>query len=414
MVEIAPAVECKSEYMLRRWWAVSGLALVAATWNLWTPQTEFPQVPLFGWAGSLPEFVDWLGFGFLLCSLVAAAFKPGWHRSWIVFAVALGILILLDQHRLQPWAWQLLLMAIWWSGSNARQFGNLPHVVFTVSIYFWSAVSKLDAEFAASQGQTLIEALFQSVGVSSVAWPAIWKSRLAMLLPVGELSVAIGLCWPRTQRVGLIAATAFHIGLLFALGPLGLSHKPAVLLWNVAFIGHVWLLIGGRVLGRSAVVQFASDGVTSSTSITPLVALRISLLAFVFIWPLTERWGLCDRWLAWSVYAAGSERVGVTLTAEGLRRLPESAQRCVADGELPLDRWSLAALDAPIYPQLRFQFGIVEWLRRRCGDENLIEVIVQQDVGGIERLTIDEFEKRQRAYWINVQPRDAFPAGNRP
>jgi hypothetical protein len=133
--------------------------------------------------------------------------------------------------------------------------------------------------------------------------------------------------------------------------------------------------------------------------------LRVSLFAFACLWPITEHWGWCDRWLAWSVYVARSERVRVMLTDEGVRRLPASARQCVTDGELPLDRWSLMALDVPIYPQLRFQLGIVEWLRLRCGDENLVEVIVQQSAKGIERLTVEQLESRRHEYWINTRPR---------
>ena len=484
--------------MLRRWWSVAGLALFGATWRLWTSQTEFPQVPLFGWAGSLPLFVDWLAFGVLLGSLAAAASKPDSRRSWMAIAVSLGVLMVLDQHRLQPWAWQLLLMAIWWSSANVGEVSNLPCIALTISIYFWSAISKLDADFAASHGQTLIEALFRTVGINAANWPASAKSWLAFFLPVGELLVAIGLCWPRTRRLALIAATALHVGLILALGPLGLGHRSGVLLWNVAFIGHDWLLFGGRKLWGSGLGRSASEGVDSPTSTTPSQArfhvalsprrgnnmpaqgnalgqdspefiealkgrnstheqgcfalsglrdlfysltqgvalgwhiaaplgrnhkhttskltLRVSLLAFACVWPMTERWGLCDRWLAWSVYAARSERVSVTLTDEGLLRLPESARRCVTDGELPLDRWSLTALDVPISPQLRFQFGIVEWLRRRCGEENLVEVIVQRSQGAsgeVERLTAEQCNEHRRVFWINSQPRDASLAGNR-
>ncbi len=443
--------------MLRRWWSVAGLALFGATWRLWTSQTEFPQVPLFGWAGSLPLFVDWLAFGVLLGSLAAAASKPDSRRSWMAIAVSLGVLMVLDQHRLQPWAWQLLLMAIWWSSANVGEVSNLPCIALTISIYFWSAISKLDADFAASHGQTLIEALFRTVGINAANWPASAKSWLAFFLPVGELLVAIGLCWPRTRRLALIAATALHVGLILALGPLGLGHRSGVLLWNVAFIGHDWLLFGGRKLWGSGLGRSASEGVDSPTSTTPSQArfhvalsprrgnnmpaqgvalgwhiaaplgrnhkhttskltLRVSLLAFVCVWPVTERWELCDRWLAWSVYSARSERVSVALTDEGLLHLPESARRCVTDGELPLDRWSLTALDVPISPQLRFQFGIVEWLRRRCGEENLVEVIVQRSPGAggeVERLTVEQCDERRHVFWINAQPRDASLAGNR-
>ena len=93
----------------------------------------------------------------------------------------------------------------------------------------------------------------------------------------------------------------------------------------------------------------------------------------------------------------------MTLTDEGLQALPPSARRCVTDGELRLDQWSLAALDAPMYPQWRFQIGVVEWLRQRCGDETLVEVIVQHSRGGgkIERLTAEQFDERRREFWIN-------------
>lgn len=319
--------------------------------------------------------------------------------------------MILDQHRLQPWAWQLLLMAIWWSSASVGQISNLPGVVLTVSIYFWSAISKLDSDFVASHGQTLIEALLQSVGIHAGHWPASCKSWLAAFLPVGELLVAIGLCWSRTRRAALIAAIALHVGLILALGPLGLGHRLGVLLWNLVFIGHDWLLFAATTF---VVPRF--DGSSQQTAFRLKAGLRTAVVAFVCVWPVTEHLGWCDRWLAWSVYVARSDRVSVTFTDEGLRRLPESARRCIADDELPIDRWSLTALDVPIYPQLRFHFGVVEWLRRRCGEENLVEVIVQRTHGAgdeIERLTVEQSNERRHLFWINSQPRDASHAGNR-
>ena len=86
---------------LRRWWAISGLVLFAATWKLWTPQTEFPQVPLLCAAGAVPVSVEWLCFGIVLGTLVAAALNRWTRLSWLAFAAALFALILIDQHRLQ-------------------------------------------------------------------------------------------------------------------------------------------------------------------------------------------------------------------------------------------------------------------------------------------------------------------------
>lgn len=396
--------EVGRETTLRRWWAVVGLVLFAVTWRLWTPQSEFPQIPLFGWGRSLPLFADWLAFGVLLGSLFIATLQPDSRRAWIAFAASLAVLLSLDQHRLQPWAWQLLLMAIWWSLSKVRQVSNRFCIALTISIYFWSAVSKFDASFMASHGQTLIEALLGAVAVDAAPWPPRWKWWLAFCLPIGELLVAVGLCWQQTRRVALIGATALHAGLILALGPLGLGHRPGVLVWNVAFIGHIWLLFGANEF-----VAPPSGGFSFGERHRLKAEVRTVLVAFVCLWPVTERWGLCDRWLAWSVYVARSERVSVLLTVEGLRYLPESARRCVRDGELPLDRWSLAALDVPNYPQLRFQLGVVEWLRQRCGAENLVEVVVQHSEGHrgeLERLTVEQLDARRREFWVNTRPRD--------
>ncbi len=410
----------KDSRPLARWWAVAGLSLFAATWKLWTPQTEFPQVPLFGWAGSLPRFVDWLAFGVLLVSLARVVWNADSRRGWLAFVIALSVLIILDQHRLQPWAWQLLLMAICWSSADVGQvfnlpgrfkdgqFENLPHVLLTLSIYFWSAMSKFDAGFYASHGQTLVEALFQSASINAAGWPASVKWWLAFSLPLGELLVAAGLCWPHTRRVALVAATALHVGLILALGPTGLGHRPGVLLWNVAFIGHDWLLFGARPSGASKITRSVSAGVTSPTFVTSSLTLRVTFIGFACVWPITARWGLCDHWLAWSVYSTRIERVSVTLTDEGVRRLPESARRLVVDSELWLDRWSLTALDVPVYPQLRFQLGVVEGLRQRCGADNVVEVNVRhsfQDGGIFERLSVEQIDERRREFWINTQPR---------
>ncbi len=99
------------------------------------------------------------------------------------------------------------------------------------------------------------------------------------------------------------------------------------------------------------------------------------------------------------------------LTAEGIRRLPKPAQRLITGGELPLDRWSIESLQVPIYPQLRFQLGVVDWLRQHCGDDNVLEVIV---VLPGSRLTGDakteflpgyQITQRLESYWVNPHPR---------
>ncbi len=411
--DISATVEsaATSLHCLRRWWAISGLILFAATWKLWTPQDVFPQVPLFRWVGAVPVVVEWLCCAIVLGSL-AAAVLDRWKRSpWLAFATALGVLILIDQHRLQPWAWQLLLMSCVFVSRNANT--NRLLMLLTISVYFWSAVSKCDRLFFATHGQTLAEALFQSLGVNTAPWPPAVKGWLAVALPAGEMLVALGLSWPRTRRVALWSEIGLHVSLIMALGPFGLQHRPGVLFWNLAFIGHDWLLFGHSSRDRERAVN--SRCPTPSRSRLGLSRVTSGfatvLIVAASVWPLTEPLGFCDHWLAWSVYSTRTERVSVTLSDEGLQDLPEPVRRLTVDGELVLDRWSIEALDVPIYPQWRFQWGIVEWLRRHAGEDHVLEITLIRPASRLQRdfqtqrIPGDQFDERRNEFWLNSRPR---------
>jgi hypothetical protein len=421
----------QSYCQLRRWWAISGLVLLAATGRLWTPQAVFPQVPLFRWVLMLPNAVDWCCCGSLILALIVAATHRPDHQSlmaneaasvpwsllrysrsrlrllaWPLFSVACVGSVVIDQHRLQPWAWLLLLMSLMFQGDTSsgrwhvRWLGTLSVETLlrwlTISVYFWSAMSKIDHTFFVTHGPTMIDALFGSVGI--VGLPGAVKWWLAITLPMGELLIAVGLGWPRSRHIALWGAITLHVALILALGPLGLGHRPGVLLWNAAFIGHDWLLFRRRETTDSE-----GDLLTSFA--------RPGIVLFAMLWPITESIGLCDHWLAWSVYSTRTERVSIMLTDEGVRRLPEAAQRCVISGELPLDRWSIDSLDVPIYPQLRFQLGIVEWLRQRCSEENVLEVTIMHPGSRLQGSVATEFvaivpiTHQLEQYWMNGRPK---------
>ncbi|MEQ9068368.1 MAG: hypothetical protein RLO18_16655, partial [Gimesia chilikensis] len=46
--------------------AFFALLLLGTTWQLWTPQTRFPQIPLFEWVSALPAGIDWLTLTIML------------------------------------------------------------------------------------------------------------------------------------------------------------------------------------------------------------------------------------------------------------------------------------------------------------------------------------------------------------
>jgi hypothetical protein len=350
--------------LFRRWWSGCTLLLVWATWQVWIDNPLFPQVPVHATLGKLPGWVDAALMLSMLLSLVGLLLIParsqGWRSvAWIFFFTILG-LACLNQMRFQVWAYQAMIVALVLATCTPRDAGKLLRWL-TISIYAYSAWSKVDVTFLHSLGKQLAEVW---LGWARFAdWPPLAQSMLISLVPLGELAVAVLLAMPRTRKVGVIASLALHALLLLALGPWGLQHKPGVLLWNVFFMGQNVLLFW------PAVSPVASDedqpSAAEELSAEPIPALALVVVVGAIVWPLTEPWGYCDHWPAWSVYAPRVERTSCFIAQSETHKLPTSLQEYLepaSDDEtwlrLRLDRWSLDALSVPLYPQNRVQLAV--------------------------------------------------------
>ncbi|MCH7988042.1 MAG: hypothetical protein IID46_02705, partial [Planctomycetes bacterium] len=233
--------------LLRRLIALFGLLLLSATWKLWTPQTLFPQVSFFRWAGWLPVWCEWLGFGVMIVSLLVVLCKRspgnGWRYGLMTFAFAAVGMIVIDQHRFQPWMYQFVVLSLVLASVPARHALVLARLI-VISLYFHSAVSKFDFSFLEINGQELLSGLLGVVNRSAETFSPSMRRAAAGLFPVGELLVAVTLCNSRLRLFGLFLSLMMHVLLFAALGPWGLNHRPGVLLWNLFFIGQNVLLFG--------------------------------------------------------------------------------------------------------------------------------------------------------------------------
>lgn len=334
--------------------AVGLLSLIAATWKLWIPQSAFPQVPLLRAACELPGWIDWTCLAVLIVASVALfiAARPGRFRriSAAAVASALAAFFVLDQHRLQPWAWQFFLLSLLLALADDSTVRR-GWVWLVISIYFWSAVSKLDYTFCHDQGPALIRGLKHAIGIRGI--PNRWTDSIdigaALVLALGELVVAILLSYSRTRPAGLWAATVMHLGLLLALGPLGLNHSHGVLLWNLFFIAQDWLLFGHRSAINPSQARPANPASLRQRVVQAFIGL-------VIVWPALELVGYCDHWLGWAVYSARSDQAEVIVNPD---IEPEPAINRTIDNRLLIAPWSLQQLAAPVYPQHRFLVGVV-------------------------------------------------------
>jgi hypothetical protein len=353
-------------------------------------------------------------------------------------------LIGLNQHRLQPWAYELGIVAVVWLGirSDTRRLAWMRWLI--VSIYCYSALGKFDFEFLHTVGQQMLTALLKLGGIDSRQLSEPVRVAIAATFPVYELLIAVGLAFPRTRRLAGIAAIILHAVLIVILGPLGLNHRTGVLVWNVQVaVQTYWMFVAGRtrtgntqeqaVAQRKAQPSEQSDAPElDSTYATAFLRERAcaAVLLAVMVLPASERLGLWDHWPSWALYAPHSSRVRVEALPMIVAKLPSSLRAVVAidrqnGGEnmpedfswvsLPLEAWSLKTLDSPIYPQARFQLGVAATISKSLDSEFGIRVTV---LGPAARLDGErsEFLLDSRSailnsgskFWVNTENRPLF------
>jgi hypothetical protein len=451
------------------WQALCGLVLFGVTWRLWWPGSGFPQIPWCELGRSVPTWIDALACIVLAGSLMALILslsptigvripsrvgvgeragvrglsvretassnirllaRLGGSLVLPCGVASLGILVAIDQHRLQPWVWQMLLWCVVFFASPRTLLWCLRWL--TVSVYFWSGVSKLDHAFPREHGRLLLDGLTRALGIDTRFWSPETLASLAKVFPWGELLVAIwlggwmlvtfalstdraemlpSLRWPsRMLRAGCWGAIAMHLVLLLIVGPLGLNHEPAVLMWNIFFIGQAWLLFGRRDTSAIRAVQ------SERRSIGDRVVTAFTLIAIVF--PVGSFWGWCDHWPAWSVYSSRPAIVEVWIDADAAESLPPELKACLAPAppletrrEFHLDAWSYRELSCPLYPQERYRLALAKAFIDRHGlsDDAMVRIQSSPDWWKGERqaeeLNAAELRDRLGRYRWNTDAR---------
>ncbi len=415
---------------LRRWLAFSALALLLATWTLWTPQHVFPQVPLLTQWSGLPGVGEWVAMATAVVALFATMVTPQRNNLWrvclLVFAASLVLLFCGDQHRLQPWAYQFVVLAIVLATVASWRAIVLARML-AVSIYFYSALSKFDETFLTTIGPQFRDTLFDWFGSSAEHWGV--STMLPFVFPLGEMVVALLLIFRPTRFIGWLGSLVMHGLMIAILGPLGLGHSWGVLLWNVYFVGQNLILFApaGNVSASISTDRKNSSEPGRIQVATPSARfswLAEILLAAVLLWPALEVFGWCDNWIAWGLYAPRAERVEVLVDVNDVGRLPmechdylESTDRGKRWRRLRIDRWSLATLGVPVYPQNRFQLGVALAVAEVANPRGQFHVIAN---GRANRITARrpfreywgaaELRGAARGYWLGVLPRSNLQA----
>lgn len=357
------------------------LLLIGTTWRLWTPQTEFPRVPLL--PVLVPDFLQWMTLAVVLAGALGFI---GSRSAWALRISAgmllggLGLQFLADQHRLQPWAWQFWLLAwlaIFADALTLRRGWRW----LVISIYFWSAVSKFDAVYLYETGGHLLETVWLRW------WQAAPPPWFIALMPVAELLLAICLIIPKFQRWGVTASWIMHASLIGLLGPWAADHSLGVLAWNLYMMfQNFWLFreptdehILVFTVAANTEPEPESDDTDWATERLPLrTRVLNAAITVACLWPVAVWFGGCDAWLGWAVYTPPRQQVLIWIPRDQIGKLPAAAQTSLRDPELRdiasvgeagwqsqivnPNAWSLSALDVPSYPGTRFRIAAARGL----------------------------------------------------
>ncbi|MFM7056163.1 MAG: hypothetical protein ACKO2P_04490 [Planctomycetota bacterium] len=366
----------RSQAVLRLLAAVQ-LLLMLCTWPLWLHDGRFPAVPLF----SAPTPPPWLltavsvafAAGCLLLMLsrtpdstvpaatatsgARSASRAGRFPSLLAALLLCGLLAgCCNQHCLQAWhvffLWSLLSGCI---SDRRRQLAALQHI--PACVYVCSGLSRLSLQPEAGPTGMILGQLTEWLPTALLPTPATFR----LLCHAAAWSEALvgGLLLSRgwAGRAAMASAMVLHVALLVALGPLGLNHNPAVLLWNLCFLLLLPLLYVPPRQPLTTLPQSQSQSQSQPPRWWCILLWGTSLSGLV---------GFTDNWPAWQLYSSRPEQWQLWIDRQHARQLPPPFSSAISstpvDGLLAV-RFDLASLQqtgSPLYPEDRFQLALIE------------------------------------------------------
>ncbi|GAA5507103.1 hypothetical protein Rcae01_02558 [Novipirellula caenicola] len=361
------------------------MVLVLVTFPLWRGSEPSLLVPMVSALGSLPSWMHWIALLLILVACVAIVATAESRHAWLWWIVAVGFCVsfVLNQHRLQPWAYQSAIYAVVFATMD-RETARRWLIPLAASVYLYSGLGKLDYQFAHTVGQNFLAAV-ELPGIGNLAdrFEHNVLAVIALLLPLSEALIAIGLLFRRTRRIAGFCVMLLHFSLVIMLGPWNLDHSAGVLFWNVLLIIQAWFLFLKPLAKprESSPPPSHADVPADAKSIGKRFAQAIVILAILM--PVTERWGYWDHWTSWALYSPHSSRAEVQIHRSAMDQLPASMHPFLVDDDsdgwhrLQMNLWSLDRLNVPVYPQARFQLAVASRIAHLYDLSDSVRVIVK-------------------------------------
>ena len=315
---------------------------ILGSYKLWLSYRHFPLAPLVEDL-TAPALVHNLGLLILTSSLLFLIFRL---NAWVMllFFLGLGLALVLDLNRLQPWVYfHSLVLLLFYHPQNRPDPAFVLNGIrlILICMYLWSGLHKLNGSFLSIEFPQLVQDFFDG------QYPFVLdlSKKLSILVPLIEIMAGIFLIFPKRRLFGFVLAICTHLFVLLLLS--GIRHNPIVLPWNIALI-----LLGFLVF-------FKNDAPISFSGWKNWGL--VFLLGVMPIFNLVNAWG---DYLSWSLYSAKNKLFYVAIAQKHWEKFKHLEPALISQGDsskpyiVDVNKWSFHELNVPVNPEYRVFRGI--------------------------------------------------------
>lgn len=278
--------------------------------------------------------------------------------------VLLGLLVLLDQNRFQPWVYQygailLLLSTYTWKPAALVEQEKILNVLrlLLAGIYFYSGLQKVNPVF--------IESVFPWMVQPYMGDYLLIGGVVGFFVPFIEMFIGVGLLFKKTRSLALGGAMVMLILVLLTLGPLGNNWNMVVWPWNIVF-ASLAILLFWRV-----------DKTFTQILTVPKTVVSFLIVALFGACPVLFFFGKWDGYPSFSLYSGQVATVRITLPPE-YEVSDEIKPYLVAsiDNKIYFDsnQLSMSDIHVPVYPETRVNYVVAKKICSLLGNDTRVTV----------------------------------------
>lgn len=298
---------------------------------LWGNHRSFPLFPVFDTEFKSNFFSNALQYGFLLLGIFCFFITK--RRVIITFLINLGLLICLDQLRLQPWVYFLSLCLIPFTFRNKESdFREYLRWLFII-LYFWSGIHKLNSNFTSIVFESILVDGFKISDILVISE----LKKFAFTFPVIETSISFLLLLKKTRKLGLVFLIFTHLFIVYYL-VLGTRGNYVILPWNLFMMINGFLLFNNK---------------DTFLKLPQHIVLK-SILMIVSFLPVGFLFGKLDQTVSFSLYD-GKLKSLYALSERTEESRNNISKKLIKKGAIKdFNAWSFNELKFPFYPEKRF------------------------------------------------------------